>query len=109
MQLRVYVGFVTKCFGTNISMGMCVVGCGFPGVYIFFVGGFCSGALSNRVRMFNMCNNYVSGPLVAGAPRVGGFVFTLMCVTGMDVFCYIVVGIYIPHVGKGQWSVVRGG
>ena len=39
MHVLVYVGFVTQCFGNNISMGLCVVGCGFPGVY-FLGGGF---------------------------------------------------------------------
>jgi len=37
--------FVTKCFGSNIYMGLFVGGCGFPDVSKFVVWGFCSGAL----------------------------------------------------------------
>ena len=42
--MRVYVRFVTKCFGSNISMGLFVGGCGFRVVSTFCLGGFYNGS-----------------------------------------------------------------
>ena len=107
--MRIYVRFVTKCFGFNISMGLFVGGCGFPDVSTFFVGEFCNGAPPNRALMFNMCDICVGGVLVVGALGIGGVDFTLRCCTVMRVYCYHVMDICVPRVGPGPWGVVREG
>ncbi len=109
IQVRVYVRFVTKCFGSNISTGIFIGGCGFPVTSKFCIGGFCNGAPPNRTLMFYMCGICVGGILVVGALGVGGVDFTLKCCTVMRVYCYHLMDICVPRVGPGPWSVVREG
>ncbi len=101
VHLFVYVWFVTKCFGSNMSMGLCVVGSGFTFVYIFFIGGGCMGAPSHRAHMCNMCGCCVGGLHVIGALGVGGVDMVLKCPTSVHVYCYVVVAICFSRVRQG--------
>ena len=52
IHVRVYVRFVTKRFGYNMSMRLFVGGCGLPVVSKFCIGDFCNGAPPNRAFLF---------------------------------------------------------
>jgi len=54
IEVFVYVRFVTKCFGSNISIELCVVGSGFSVVSNLCIGGFCREGPPHRPHMCSM-------------------------------------------------------
>jgi hypothetical protein len=101
-----YGRFVTKCFGSNISLGLFFGGCGLPVMSTFVVCGFCSGASPNGTLMFNVCGIYVGGILVVGALWVGGVDFALSYCTVMRVYSCHWMGNSVLRDRPVPWGVV---